>query len=198
MSSSSQLQEQRFRESIIYMVSIYKWVLKDLEAKKLVNLEKINSVIMGAAETVIAKTDDTKLIELGIEKSLGAWIYAHYYDDNDKKANIEYLRNNFGVFLSEIPDYVCDELTRLSLLKDAKGEYVIGDAVVDRIHQAGLSMIKIALNYLESKGVSESRLVKMPIGRDGQLVEVQSRVCLYQRFSYVDIGYWRHYYPAKA
>ena len=178
------------------MIRIYEWLLEDLEKKKLTRPEKVNSILMGIAKNAIKDMNDIKLIESAIEKSLVAWVYAHYYDVDDKVVNINYLRHNFGVFLSELPTDVCDELTRLSLLKDDDGNYRIGDVVIDKIHQAGLNMVRSALEYLESKGMSESRTVKMPF--KNRLIEYESRVCAHPRFSYIDVGFWRHLYPSKS
>lgn len=195
MSALVQSPEQRFRESINYMIGIYEWILKDLESKKLTNPVKVNSVLMGIAKKAIEEVSDVKLIETAIEKSMVAWVYAHYYDDVDKKINVTYLRNNFSVFLAELPTDTCEELTRLSLHKDENGNYAITDVVVDKIHQAGLMMVRIALNYLEAKGVTEGRMIKMPF--KNRLIEYESKTCTYEKLSYIDVGFWRHLYPAK-
>lgn len=139
-------------------------------------------------------------IELAIQKSIPTWIFAHHYDDNEKRYNTEFLRNNITIFLVGIPEEfsgIPRELDRLAKLKDANGNYVIGDEFVNRAYKDAESIIRCMIAYLEkfAVGVPEHEIT---IPFKNRLITYKSGTPNHPTLGTHDVRFWRMLFPKRS
>lgn len=138
-------------------------------------------------------------IEIAIEKSLPTWIFAHHFDENEKRANTEFLRQNITMFLTGIPESfsgIPAEFDRLAKLRDNHGNYVIGDDFVNAAYEDAEAIVRTMIGYLEQFIVPGSeRTLVIPF--KNRLIEYTSVTPNHPKFKTLDIGLWRYLFPKR-
>jgi hypothetical protein len=157
----------------------------------------INEQTLGAAIVLLERVDDYNLLIEGfIDRSQAAWPYIYDNQDPVQRAeNIEIMRSKLPAFLGELPEEIVGELKKLTLAKNSRGEYIIGEAIIDKIYSICRLLLRSCLVHLEKTSSQRSPARKTMIPFKSGMLTYNSVILLDSKHGPIDIGLWRTLFP---